>query len=70
MPQRVQPEDLEAAPIYRLELCVRPARGGHAWDATLQGMTPEGRAVERREFASLMDLMRFLEALVTASGLR
>lgn len=75
VPQHVQPSDSQhdapaPAPTYCLELRVRPARTGHAWDASLQGTTPEGRAIERREFASLMDLMRFLEALVTASGLR
>ncbi|BDP43805.1 hypothetical protein DAETH_37740 (plasmid) [Deinococcus aetherius] len=70
MPQRSQPGESESAPAYHLEVHVRPARGSHAWDASLQGTTPEGRPIDRREFASLMDLMRFLEALVTERGLR
>lgn len=49
---------------------MRPAKGGRAWDASLEGTTPEGHTLERREFESLMDLMRFLEALVNARGLR
>ncbi|WP_420594304.1 hypothetical protein [Deinococcus sp.] len=70
MTKRFQPEESASAPTYCLELHVRPPYQGHAWDAWLEGTTPEGRSVKRREFASLMDLMRFLEALVTAQGLR
>jgi hypothetical protein len=70
VPPCSQPDDLEPASTYHLELRVRPAKGGRAWDASLEGTTPEGHTLERREFESLMDLMRFLEALVNARGLR
>jgi hypothetical protein len=70
VPRCLQPDDPEPAPTYHLELRVRPAQDGRAWDASLQGTTPEGHTLERRDFESLMDLMRFLEALVTVRGLR
>jgi hypothetical protein len=70
VPQFPDPDDSEPAPTYHLELRVRAAREGRAWDASLEGTTPEGRTLERRDFESLMDLMRFLEALVNARGLR
>ena len=63
-------DDPDLAPAYCLDLRVRPRHGAHPWDASLEGLTPEGRAIERREFGSLMDLMRFLEALVSGRGLR
>jgi hypothetical protein len=65
-----QTDDPEPAPSYQLELRVRLTKGSRAWDASLEGTTPEGRPLERREFESLMDLMRFLEALVLGRGLR
>lgn len=72
VPASCDPDAAEAepAPAYCLDLRVRPPHGAHAWDASLVGLTPEGRPIERREFGSLMDLMRFLEALVTERGLR
>lgn len=69
MPHRAEPDAPEAA-TYRLELCLHPARPGHAWAASLEGTSPGGHPLQRREFGSLIDLMRFLEALVTEHGLR
>jgi hypothetical protein len=60
----------EPASTYCLELHIRPRQPGQAWAAFLEGTAPKGRPIERREFGSLMDLMRFLEALVTEGGLR
>lgn len=57
-------------PAYRPDLRVRPPHGAHSWEVTVEGTTPEGCPIDRREFGSLMDLMRFLEALVTERGLR
>jgi hypothetical protein len=70
VPQFLDSDDPELAPTFHLELRVRPAKGDRAWDASLEGTTPEGRTLERRDFESLIDLMRFLEALVTTRGLR
>ena len=55
---------------YCFDVCVRPPRGLQPWEGSLEGTTPGGRAIERRKFGSLMDLMRFLEALVNERGLR
>ncbi len=70
VPRCPDSDDPEPAPTYHLELRVRPAKGDRAWDASLEGTTPEGRTLERRDFESLIDLMRFLEALIHARGLR
>ena len=66
----LEPDDASAVHSYCLELHVRPARLGRQWSASLQGITPTGARVERRDFESLIDLMRFLEAMVAARGLR
>lgn len=64
------PDDPDPAPAYRLQLRVQPPHGARPWNASLDGLSPEGRAIERRDFSSLMDLMRFLEALAPGRGLR
>ncbi|MEF2279148.1 hypothetical protein V3W47_12635 [Deinococcus sp. YIM 134068] len=70
MPHRSESGGPEVVPTYRLEVRLRPAHPGHAWAASVEGTSPQGHPLERREFGSLMDLMRFLEALATTRGLR
>lgn len=60
----------EARPAYRLELCIEPGGPARAWRATLAGRAPDGHPLERREFGSLIDLMRFVEAFTHPGHLR
>jgi hypothetical protein len=67
----VDPQDSAGGrPVYRLRLCIEPARAARPWHATLDGQAPDGHPLERREFGSLMDLMRFIEAVTRPGGLR